>query len=472
MKKLLSLLGASAGLSAAIACATSDDDARPLHDPPGTTILADAATDGDPAPDPTPPNVPSCSSAGWCATTLPDGDLNLRDLWAFASRAFAIAESPSLGVKVLEWDEATRAWSYIDDNSQNSFAFESYAGKIWAPNENEVYFGAGPGFIFHGRRTGPTAPWSWERSALEDNTPDTLPEREPGRIEYGNIYGLPLDATALGVWGTSADDVYAWYGNTIFRWKSGDGGAPAWVAEHIVDDGESPADSFFVFGASGSSADDVWFAGGRGRFDDWGVFRCPIVIHKTAKGYERVVDNVIDDTDFGSHYYDTCVEKKDVLGFRWNSGKDTFHWGNGGWLTSIESAGPGRAVGVMGPDLFAYVEAGDPGVARVNRVAAQVPRDILPALVNGVWLNGADTWISGWGLVLHAPTDPTRWSTGLGLYTKDDAKQLSIDAATFTVSSTAINGAPHDKPLHQVRGTSNSNLWAIGLHHALHKTTP
>jgi hypothetical protein len=185
-----------------------------------------------------------------------------------------------------------------------------------------------------------------------------------------------------------------------------------------------------------------------------------------------MVDNDIDDEDVGSHYYNTCLEKKDVLGFRWNSGKDMFHWSNGGWMTDIESAGPGRAAGIVGEVLFAYVEAGDPGIARVNVVAAQVPRDLPPSLVNAVWVNGADTWISGWGLVLHAPTDPSRWSSGLGLYTKEDALQRLIDAPTYTFSPTSINGVPLDKPLHQVRGTSNSNLWAIGLQHALHKTTP
>jgi len=471
MKKLLALLGSSAAMSAAIACASSDDEARPAADDAGTTVIADAADDGDSRPDAAPPAVPTCSSAGWCRTVLPDGDLDVRDIWAFATRAFAIAESPTLGVKVLEWDEAKRAWSYIDDNTQNSFDFDSYAGKIWAPNENEVYFASGPGFIHHGKRAAPGSAWSWESSKLEDHSPNAAPGRESGRIEYYDHHWHSRDATALGVWGTSADDVYAWYGGTIFHWKSADGGAPGWVPEHIIEDGEAPADSFHVFGASGSGPDDVWFAAGRTRFD-WNAFRCPVVIHKTAADYARVVDNVIDDEDLGSHYYGTCLEKRDVLGFRWNSGKDVLHWSNGGWMTNIESAGPGRAAGVVGEVLFAYVEAGDPGIARVNVVAAEVPRDLPPSLVNAVWVNGEDTWISGWGLVLHAPTDPARWSSGLGLYTKEDALQRSIDAPTYTFSPTSINGVPLDRPLRQVRGTSNSNLWAIGLHHALHKTTP
>ena len=474
MKKALALLGSTALLSASagMACATSDDEARPSTDDGGTTVLTDAGGDANPTPDATPPVVPTCSSAGWCRTTLPDGDLDLRDIWAFASRAFAIAESPTLGVKVLEWDEAPRAWSYIDDDTQNGFELDAYAGKIWAPNENEVYFASGPGLVYHGNRATPGAAWSWKRTQLEDTSPNRAPDREPGRIDYYDQYWNSRDATALGVWGTSADDVYAWYGGTIFHLESAGGGADKVpVPVHVLEDAETPADSFFVFGASGSGPDDVWFAAGRARFD-WNVFRCPMVLHKTASGFARLVDNVIDEADVGSHYYDTCREKKDVLGFRWHSGKDMFHWTNGGWMTNIESAGPGRAAGIVGERLFAYVESGTPGTARVNVVAAQVPRDSPPTLVNAVWINGADTWISGWGLVLRAPTDPTRWSSGLGLYTQDDAKQLLIDAPTYAFSPTSINGAPLDRPLHQVRGTSNENLWAIGLQHALHKTTP
>lgn len=467
MRRATALFSASIALFAAVACATADDgDSAPPPDA-GPSPLSDAGVTDSAPGDATPPAVPSCSSAGWCKTALPDAELTLKDIWPFERRAFAIAESPTLGVKVLEWDDATRAWTYIDDDSQNNFDHDTYAGKIWAPSENEVYFGAGPGFIHHGKRTAPSSPWSWTRTKLEHDSPDG---RDHGRVEYWNRYGLPREATALGVWGTSADDVYAWYANTIFHWKSEDGGAPGWVAEHVIEDPETPEDAFFVFGASGSGSDDVWFAAGRGRFDDWSIFRCPMVIHKSKTGYDRVVDNMIDTGDIYSHYYDTCIEKKGVLAFSWADARGTMHWGNGGFLTNIESAGPGRAVGVVGEDLFAYVESA--GVARVNPVGAQVPRDLLPSLVNSVWIHEKTAWLSGWGIVLEAPNDPAKWSTGFGLLSKDGAQQLGLPAATFTFSSTAINGAPLDEPLYQVRGTSNTNLWAIGREYALHKTTP
>ncbi len=474
MRSALAYASIALGLSAAVACAASDDGAPPPTNDPGPSVVTEAGTtDGQPD-DVVTPNVPTCSSAGWCLTTLPDSDLTLKDIRPFETRAFAIAQSPTLGVKILEWDEAAHKWSYIDDNSQNTFELDAYAGKLWAPNENELYFAVAPAFIYHGKRAAPASPWSWERSELEDHSADGRPDRDHGRVQYLNWRELPLESIALGVWGTSADDVYAWYSNTIFHWKSADGGAPEWVPEYIAEDSENPEDSFFIFAAGGSSSEDVWFAGGRGRYDDWSIFRCPMVIHKAAGSYDRVVDSAINPSDEETHYFYSCLEKRDVLGFSWHNGKDTLHYPHGGWLTSIDSAGAGRAVGILGEDMLAFVEAGGggAGIARANRVAAQVPRARLPALVDSVSVNGNDTWISGWGVVLHAPTDPARWSTGYGLFTTDDAKQLGIDAATYAFSPTAINGAPLDKPLYQVRGTSNTNLWAIGLHYALHKTTP
>ena len=47
-----------------------------------------------------------------------------------------------------------------------------------------------------------------------------------------------------------------------------------------------------------------------------------------------------------------------------------------------------------------------------------------------------------------------------------------IDAGLYEVSTIALNGAALDVPFHQVRGTSNTNIWAVGQRYALHKTTP
>lgn len=54
-----------------------------------------------------------CSEAGWCRTTLPDEDLALKDIWTVAGHAFAVADSPTLGIKVLEWKDAEAKWDYM-----------------------------------------------------------------------------------------------------------------------------------------------------------------------------------------------------------------------------------------------------------------------------------------------------------------------------------------------------------------------
>jgi hypothetical protein len=479
MRRVLLLACASVALAAAVACATSEDGA-PLQPPneQAPTALPDGGTDdGSPAHDGAVPRVPSCSDAGWCMTALPGYDLTLKDIWPFDSRAFAIAESPTRGVKILEWEDAAQKWSYIDDNSQNEYGFGKYTGKIWAPNENEIYYGVAPGLIYHGRRAAPSSPWSWQRSRLDDNSRETNPAHDHGLPRYDprQFGSLPADYPALGVWGTSAGDVYAWYANTIFHRKIEDGGEAVWVADYIAEDAENPSDTFFIFSAAGSSRDDVWFAVGRGRYDDTGVFACPMVIHRTAEGYRRIVDSTINDIDKYGHYSEACLEKPGALSFEigfdypeWG-GFFSWAWTNGGWLTNLESAGPNAVVGILGGNSLAYVGSEDGGVARKNEVTVTVPRNSMPSLLNSVWIHGTEAWLSGWGIVLRTNNDPGKWSLGLGLTTPDENM---MDGGTFSVSTTVLDGAPLDAPLYRVRGTSNTNLWAIGARYALHKTTP
>lgn len=481
MRRAFLLTCASVALAAAAACATSGEEeaSQPSPNDAGPSLLPDARPeDTDVVLDGAVPIVRPCSDAGWCVTALPDRDLTLKDIWPFERRAFAIAESDALGVKVLEWDDATNEWSYIDDNTQNEYGFGQYAAKLWAPNENEVYYGVAPAFIYHGKRSAPSAPWSWQRSRLEDNSRDD-PTRDHGLARYAISPSYPtIDYPALGVWGTSAEDVYAWYANTIFHWKSNDGGAPGWVAEHIADDSEILADTFFIFGGSGSGPDDVWFAGGRARHDATGTFPCPIVIHKSPDGYRRLVDHVIRDTDKVGHVNNACQPKAGALNFTWayfypGLGEFILPWTTGGWLTNVESAGPGRAVGIMGGSRLAYVTAEDGGAARTNFVGVTATRRTPPSIVNSVWSHGTETWISGWGLVLRTPNAPSVWGRGFGLYLEGaGAATTQLDAAVYSISTTVLNGAPLDVPVYQVRGTSNTNLWAVGPRYALHKTTP
>lgn len=474
MRRGLLLACSSVVLAAAVACATSEDaPAQPQKDEPPIEV-PDGAVDDDasPADDGAVPRGRSCSDAGWCTTSLPGQDLTLTDIWPFEPRAFAIAESPTLGVKILEWDDAAQTWSYIDDNSQNEYGLGKYAGKIWAPSENEVYYGVAPAYIYHGTRATTSSPWSWQRSRLEDNSRDTNPEHDHGLPRYAPVQvgALPADYPALGVWGTSADDVYAWYANTVFRRKVDDGGKTVWVTEHIVDDADNPSDTFFIFSAAGSSRDDVWFAVGRGRYDATGLFACPMLLQKTIGGYRTIVDGNIDEADAFGHYTGICQEKASVLSFEIGfPGNFTAPWTYGGWLTNLESAGPDAVVGILGGNSLAYVSSENGGVARRNEVRVPILRDELPWRASSIWMHGTDAWLSGWGIVLRTQNDPGKWSLGLGLMPPGEN---TMDGGTFSVSTTVLHGAPLDAPLYRVRGTSNTNLWAVGARYALHKTTP
>jgi hypothetical protein len=483
MRRAFPIASVGLALAAAAACATSNDDPSllPTNDA-GAIGLPDApSTDTSvPVQDAFVPNPSFCSEAGWCATSLPDTDLTLRDIWPFASRAFAIAESATLGTKVLEWTDESASWKYIDDNTQNAYGSGSYAGKIWAPNENEIYYAVAPSLIYHGTRTTTSAPWSWQSTRLPYKGRDLGVGRDPGLGTYGR-FGPDQQHSyaAIGVWGTSGGDVYAWYANAIFHWKSEDGGAPEWVAEYVADDSENPGDPFFFFGASGSSADDIWFAGGRGRYDGARMFACPMAVQRRPDGYHRIVDYTIDPSgDPGSHYASTCQARDGALQFfvRFEiPGFGTFvlPWTNGGWLTNIESARPGGAIAILERRNVAYVGWEDAGVAILNPVGVQSASSAFDPLLSSIWIHGQDAWISGWGLVLKAENKPQAWSEGKGIVTPEELIKAQIDGGTtYSISTTALNGAPLDRPLHQVRGTSSSNLWVVGPRYALHKTTP
>jgi hypothetical protein len=484
MRRAFFVACASLAVAAVVACATSADEPLPPGPDPQPSPISDGGTvdtddDGSSPIRDASSRDGSCSEGGWCITALPDRDLVLKDIWPFESRAFAIAESRTLGIKVLEWDETAKTWSYIDDNSQNEYGFGQFAGKIWAPNENEVYYGSAPSFIYRGVRATPSSPWSWQRERLGDNSRDPVPAHDHGLgYYYHPNSGETAIVPALGVWGTSADHVYAWYANTIFHRKSEDGGAPAWVAEYILEDVDALADTTYVFSASGSSPDDVWFAGGRIRYDATGTkppqmrdYACPVVIHKTAQGYGRIVDAVIDEN---ASYTSACGQKpgtvplEDTLPL--GSTNLTSSWEHIGWLTSAASAGHNAMVGILEGNALAYVTSEDGGLARRNVIAnLSVPSTEFGALLlSSVSVHDAHAWASGWGLILQIDNNPGAWSTGRGLRTP---KNNAVDSGTYTISSSVLNGVPIDVPLHQVRGTSNNNLWAIGARYALHKTT-
>lgn len=430
MRRSFMFASVLAALVAGVACAASggDESPEPVAPPPPPSVITDAAEPADAGREATTPKGPAtCSDAGWCVTPLPDTDLTMIDIWPFAGRAFAIAQSGTLGVKVLEWVDADRQWTYIDDNTQNEDAFGKYVGRIWAPNETEVYYAVSPGYVYHGKRA---AAWTWERRQLP------IPMSSP--LDYDPAASGSPESAALGVWGTSADDVYAWHANTIFHFQSVDGGAPDWVPEYVGPD-DNLAVRVFVLSAGGTSKDDVWFGGGRGN----GVgASCPLVLRKTPEGYRYVVDGAFSYGDFGAQ----CDAQPGALLID----------GKAGNMTDVQPEGAGRILGLRFPDAVTRLVPDDDGGYAATSTTFPGPTPYERVTFHSLWGNGKgdsdETWLCGPGLIVHGP--------------------LTGDAGAYGISTVVLTGAPLDKPLYRVRGTSNTNLWAIGARYAFHKTTP
>ncbi len=429
------LLGfTSAAVAAAAACASSDDEAAPDSPPPDTGAVPDAAVN-EAAPDDAQSDagLVTCSAAGWCATSLPDIDLRMKDVWPLPGHAFAIAESPTLGTKVLEWRDADSAWRYIDDNTQNEIGGK-YAGTIWAPNENEVYFAVAPSYVYRGTRLPPPSTgWSWSHSKLQDNAPVGAPFHDPSSDDHGYRYnsGLGTWAPALGVWGIGSGDVYAWFSNTIHHWKPDESGTTGWVAEYIADDADSSFEHLFFVSATGTGHDDLWFSGARSQ----GFGECALLIHKTSEGYRRVVDGLVQDS--------SCFER---TGYLHVGGAD-------GWLTDIQAMDSGELLGLKGANDVARFSAENDHVSvSLSPVPKLFSVGASAMGYSSLWSSPAEVWLTGWSLVARGK--------GVG------------DAATYQVSTIALNGAPLQRDMYRVRGTSSTNLWAIGNGYAFHKTTP
>ena len=437
MRAFVLLASASVAFAALAACATSDEVR--LEDAPtrgDAGVLPPVPTDGgDAAPDATDTTVVICSEAGWCSTPLPDRELSMRDIWPLAGgRAFAIAESTTLGVKVLEWRAEDAAWKYIDDNTQNQVD-GAFAGAIWAPNDDDVYY-AVASYIYRGtRRPPPETGWSWSRQKLEDNSHVGDP------AHAAHDHGRPASAAAretypaVGVWGIDANEVYAWYSNTIFHWKSVGGAAPSWVAEYVADDPDQESEHLFFVSATGSGPDDVTFAGVRNR--TWGSYsqnwNCAFLVRKTPGGFARVAD--------GSVASGNCADRPGLPRVG----------GSEGWLTDIQSTAPGEIVGLKAAKEIVQISAdvvtvsGDPVP---EFVVVNGPGDAL----RSYWRSPSHDWLTRWGIVIRG--------------------EETADGGSYAISSLVLDGKPVRAAMHRVRGTSDTNLWAIGDGYAFHKTTP
>jgi len=434
------IAGVSVALSAAVACAASGEEptATPLPEDGGPASVADAEV-----PDAADSAVPSdvvtgpstCSDAGWCVVPLPTPEMTMTDIWPLDGHAFGLVESA-----VVEWDESVGHWVYIDDGSTRDLS-DALLTTIWAPNKDEVYFtaiarspkvaaSAHSPYLFHGTRAAPPDQgWTWTR------------------IDFG------CEATgAPQVWGTGPDDVYLWACKTVHhldRNASPDAGVAAdadagtssrWVPE-FVDDDLDPFNPLETLGITGSGPDDVWFVGVRGALWILGG-GCAVVVHKTAAGYQRIVDGQ------AGIFTTDCTEKP---GTTMLAGALT-NLGGGG---TLQSTGNGRAVGTLWTlepenDLVEIDATGDG--ASVVTVAKR------PGVkVSGAWAGSKDpVWLladrNGVGGIVRGTNV---WS----------------DEGSYEISTLVRDGVPNVGALWRLRGSANA-LWAAGVGYAYRKTLP
>jgi len=436
-------------LGAIAACASAEvslGSETPSRDPDGgAAVLPDGGVDADRARD---AGGSNCSAAGWCETALPDEDLTFKSIWPFENLAFATAESPTLGLKVLEWQDAKGQWSYIDDNSQNRTSSAVYIANLWAANENDIYYAAAKGTIVHGTRPSPDGPWTWTSYRLEDHSPVHLGHTYSH--DYPSEVPSPYRHPALGVWGTKDGDMYAWYTNTIYHFKPDGSGAPAWVAEYIADDAISDESSstyeeLFALGAAGVDRDDLWFSFVRTDMRPYSQASCPVVVRKTSAGYERIFDGII-----GSGQ---CQEPRPgypMLG------------AEKGWLTGLTMLGAGRVAGIVGGRQLVRIEAKDDGYT----VATSMINSLDPVEGGNFHPFFASLYLSPEGRMWMAGTG----TPGTGMVVAAD--DVWDAGESYDVSTLSISGAPLVGAMYQIRGTSNTNLWLVGARHAMHKTNP
>ncbi len=431
---------ASVALGAGIACASAEAEEVAAPDTELVPIVADAALDSavDDATVIDPPAPSTCSAAGWCLTTLPDADLVLIDIWPLQGRAFAVAVSPSIGAKVLEWIEADQRWTYIDDNTQNENGFGRYVGRIWAPSEDEVYYTVEPGYVYRGKRG---ATWTWERELL---VPASV--RAAGRDTSAPVSLLLSPTTAtLGVWGTSADDVYAWRADTIYHRKSVDGGAAEWVEDYV---GPALPDRMVILAAGGTDKDDVWFSGGSGGTNST-TDTCPMLMRKSPEGYRTVVAGTY--TRSGLSY--SCPPRPSTVGLTGPGATSSTHRGDTGAMTDVFVRSDGEVAALRFVSTLTRLIPEDGGYRTTSEKLFSPGYTLNTGIVfSSLWVNGEDAWLSGPGFVLQGP--------------------VSGDAGAFGVSTLALTGAPVNEGLHRIRGTDASNIWAIGDRYAYHKTAP
>ena len=427
MRHLLTLLGCASVLVTGALQACAQAEADPSPPAPGTeaedastlpAVDADVPEHREPDAFPEPER---CSAAGWCEVSPPEYGsytLHFSGIWPLVDRAFVYGASytpdnaSSLPAALLEWDYASKTFTRIDDGRHN-WTRGSVMG-VFAPNKDEAYyvashFGVNGAEVYHGRRPVPPAKeWSWTTHKLGCSV-RTIPT----------------------MWGIGAD-VYVVGCKKIYRHSpdGGDGGTETWIEDVVETD--STAD---FGGIAATTPDNVWFYGTK--------TGCPYILRKTAAGYERVAEGTYErigracqPTDGLLTFtgYPTVISVSSALGVAAS-----------GELLVLRS--DGKQLARIGP-----ADAGGYTIAYASPLPT-VPEGIT---LTRVWGGENDTlwFITSENSILRV-TDA--WTDG---------------GASIQYSTLARNGAPNDKPLTLLLGTSNSNLWAVGDYRAFHKSTP
>jgi len=407
------------------ACAQSDVDsaapAGPASEPEeaGKLPEVDAGVPDHREPDAF-PEPERCSAAGWCEVPRPEYGSYTQQfsgIWPLSDRVFVYGGSVTpdsqsfLPEVLLEWDYASKTFTRIDDGRHTRS--QRGINGIYAPNKDEVYYvasrlGLNGAEVHHGRRPVPPAK-EWSWTTHELSCP---------------VRFFP----AIG---GSGPDIYIAGCKKIYRHSAdgGDGGTETWVEDVVETD--STADFIHI---AGTAPDNVWFYGNKAK--------CPYILRRTAVDYERVAEGTYDTAE------GTCQPKDGLLTF------DEYLPTVGAAMLTATPSGElvllrndGKQVARIGP-----ADAGGYAIAYASPLPT-VPEGIT---LKQVWAGEHDTlwFISNENSILRT-TDVFR-----------------DGGATIQYSTLARNGAPNDKALTILRGTSNSNLWAAGNERAFYKSTP
>ena len=122
-----------------------------------------------------------------------------------------------------------------------------------------------------------------------------------------------------------------------------------------------------------------------------------------------------------------------------------------GWAADIQSPAPGVAFTLKGTqeNLARLTRTGDGYSVDLSHV----PGTGFEERMLSLWAaSETEQWVSGKGLIFRANDV---WSDG-----------------GYEISTLEMRGAPVRRDLNRIRGTSPTNIWAIGEGYALHKTRP